>query len=382
MVDCEVPIGSSDALKLRMLDNAAHNRLPLHVQFEVTSRCNFACQHCYVNQPMASKKARRSELTTEEVYRLLDEMAESSILWLNFTGGDPFVRSDFMDIYRYANNKGFIISIFTNGARITPEIVDMLAEFPPAGNIEITLYGTTPETYETLTRVPDAFDQVMRGIELIKERNLSLRVKTVITRVNVHEFDEILKFAESLTPGHVVRRDLRMNLRVDDEGSELIKSIRLSPREVFDKSVDTFREEYLEQIKSEESRLRMERERGLLYKCGGGLTSCYVTSTGIMNICSISQIPAYDWRQGDFLSGFRAVHETRLSAVRVKRVQCDTCPLINICDSCPAINYLETGDHDVPSEFYCELTHRQALELGWIDHLPARFLEPDEVDVA
>jgi len=83
------------------------------VIFELTPRCNLNCVHCYLNQHHASK-----ELSYEEIIEIIDILYEKEVLFLTFTGGDVFVRKDFLDIYMYAKKKGFIIEIYTNGVLI------------------------------------------------------------------------------------------------------------------------------------------------------------------------------------------------------------------------------------------------------------------------
>ena len=127
-------------------------RVPVSGSLEVTERCNLRCQHCYIPAKQRAG-SRRRELKLPEIERILAEIAESGCLWLLLTGGEPFLRRDFLDIYTSARRKGLILTLFTNGTLITRPIADTLAEWRPL-KIEITLYGATPETYERVTGVP------------------------------------------------------------------------------------------------------------------------------------------------------------------------------------------------------------------------------------
>jgi len=170
-------------------------RAPVEVSIEVTRRCPLECLHCYNNLPMGDRQARESELTLAEHIRLLDELVAAGCLWVLYTGGEIFGRKDFVDIYQAAKSRGFLVTLFTNGTLITPQIADMLAEWRPFA-IEITLYGATRETYEALTQVPGSYDRCMRGIRLLLERKLPLKLKTVPTTVNRHEVYEMKRMAE------------------------------------------------------------------------------------------------------------------------------------------------------------------------------------------
>ena len=108
----------------------ATKRIPISGSIEVTQRCNNRCIHCYNNLPVGDQKAGRKELNLDEHRRILDQVAAAGCLWLLLTGGEVFVRNDFLDIYTYAKHKGFLITLFTNGTLITSDIADYIAEIP------------------------------------------------------------------------------------------------------------------------------------------------------------------------------------------------------------------------------------------------------------
>ncbi len=85
-------------------------RIPLRGTIEVTRRCPLSCSHCYNNLPIEDQQARSTELSYEEHCRILDEMVEAGDFWLLYTGGEIFARSDFIDIYQYAKQKGLLIT--------------------------------------------------------------------------------------------------------------------------------------------------------------------------------------------------------------------------------------------------------------------------------
>src|SRR5271168_5609602 len=176
-------------------EKQAGKRAPMQVSIEVTRRCPLEGQHCYNNLPMSDEQARGREMPTGEHFRMLDELVEMGCFWLLYTGGEIFARKDFLEIYTYAKKKGFLITLFTNGIMVNEQIADYLVEWPPFA-IEITLYGRTRETYEALTAIPGSYDRCLRGIKLLKERGLPLKLKTVATSINKHEIFAMKQFAE------------------------------------------------------------------------------------------------------------------------------------------------------------------------------------------
>ena len=199
-------------------------RVPLVATVEVTRRCPLECLHCYNNLPMSDEGARHGEMTLDEHKHLVDQLVEAGCMWVLYTGGEIFARRDFLDIYHYARQRGLVITLFTNGTLITEKIADYLAEWRPF-SIEITLYGRTRETYEALTGIPGSFDKCMRGIDLLLERKLPLKLKTVGLSTNKHEIFEMRDFAEGL--GVDFKFDSMMNPRIDCSQSPL--AVRLTP---------------------------------------------------------------------------------------------------------------------------------------------------------
>jgi MoaA/NifB/PqqE/SkfB family radical SAM enzyme len=146
---------------LALHNHFSQKRVPLEVSLEVTRRCPLECQHCYNNLAMGDLPARNRELSMEEYAALLPELSSMGVMWLLFTGGEIFARKDFLDIYACAKQKGFLITLFSNGILINEKIADYLREYPPFG-IEITLYGRTKQTYEAMTQLPGSYERCIR----------------------------------------------------------------------------------------------------------------------------------------------------------------------------------------------------------------------------
>jgi MoaA/NifB/PqqE/SkfB family radical SAM enzyme len=240
-------------------------RIPIDGSFELTFRCNLRCAHCYCSLPANSQDALSKELGTEEIFKIFDQIAEAGCLWLLLTGGEPLVRKDFLEIYTYAKKKGFLISLFTNGTLITQEIADFLAEWPP-NKVEITLYGITEETYEKITRVPGSFKRCKRGIDLLLERKIPLRLKTIAMTLNHDEFFKIKEYAEGL--GVEFRFDPELNPRLD--GSKTPCAFRLSPEEVL--KLEHCDEKRVEGWRELCEKLIGPPESDNLYICGAGIS--------------------------------------------------------------------------------------------------------------
>lgn len=337
-------------------------RLPLNGTIEVTRRCPLTCSHCYNNLPMGDRAAQLGELSTDEHRRLLDEMAEAGCLWLLYTGGEIFARPDFLDIYAHAKRRGFLITLFTNGILIDERIADYLADERPFA-VEITLYGRTRETYERLTGVAGSFDRCMRGIHLLHDRGLPLKVKTVALTINKHEVFDMQRFAQDL--GVEFRFDTMMNPRIDCSQSPL--AVRLSPEEcvAFDmqdpQRVDEWRmfaDRFMKPVHSPET-------SDQLYHCGGGVDSFAINPYGEMSICVLSQEDRYNIRTGTFRQGWEQfLRRVRDHKKATRLTKCVNCELKAMCGMCPANGELENGDPEAPVDFLCQVAHLRAHAFG------------------
>jgi len=340
----------------------AGQRAPLQVSIEVTRRCPLECHHCYNNLPMGDQDARSREMSTEEHFRMLDELVEMGCFWLLYTGGEIFARKDFLEIYTYAKKKGFLITLFTNGTLITEKIADYLVEWPPFA-IEITLYGRTKETYEALTAVPGSYDRCLRGIGLLRDRGLPLKLKTVATSINKHEVSAMRRFAEEEI-GVEFKMDGQINPRIDCSQSPL--AVRLTPEEVvaLDLSAPSGVSEYRRLAKHDLENPPNLAQNDTVYFCGGGMNALSINAYGEMGICLISQQETFSVRE----LGIEQVWENSLLRLRSRKrtriTKCVECRIQSLCGMCPANGELENGDRETPVEFLCNVAHLRAAAIG------------------
>jgi radical SAM protein with 4Fe4S-binding SPASM domain len=335
----------------RVFNKILAKRAPIHGGFDITARCNLRCVHCYIQGTAIKEK---HEVTYREVCRILDQIADEGCLWLLITGGEPLLRPDFIDIYRYAKRKGFIITLFTNGTLLTPEIADLFQKEKPF-RIEISLYGMTAATYEKVTGVPGSFECCRRGIDLVLERKLPLRLKTVALTLNKHEIPDINQYAKNL--GIDFRFDSLITLRLD--GSSRPAKVRLSPQEVLE--LDLADKERIGSFERLCDSRWQAVDNDRLYTCGAGINYFHVTATGDLAECVIGRRTKYNLLQGTFREGFyEALPKQILALRRTRYSECQSCPMISLCGNCPSWAELECGDPEAKAEWLCQIAHLRA----------------------
>ena len=336
----------------RLHQKAANLHIPISGSLEVTQRCNMRCTHCYI--PLSIRKnSRQTELSLSEIQRILDEIKDAGCLWLLLTGGEPLLRPDFLDIYNYAKRKGFLLTFFTNGTLLTPRIADALCEWRPF-NIEITLYGYSQATYERITGIPGSHARCLRGIELLLERQLPLKLKTMLMTVNQHELGEMQTYAKSL--GVDFRFDPILNAGLD--GSSLPTTLRLSPDEIVAiERADPGRARHWPESFKRSINQKFDQQK--LFTCSAGINSFHIDSFGQLCLCITARHPSYDLRADTFRRGWEEFFLQLRSLEHGQDYACGSCDLRPICAQCPAQALLEQGDPEMRVEFLCQVTSRR-----------------------
>jgi len=332
---------------------SAGTRLPLSGSIELTFKCNLRCVHCYIPD-----FSGRDEMSTGEITRILDEVADAGCLWLLLTGGEVLTRQDFPAIYRHAKQRGFLVAVFSNGTLFDERVADLFAEWPPF-SLEFTLYGMSDETYQRTTGFPGRYTRVRRAIELALDRRLPLALKAVAMDLLVDEIPGMQEYAATI--GVPFRYDPTIHGRLD--GSPQPTLVRASPERAvrFDVDDPVRRAEWLEFYRGFVE--RPAPRDGRLMSCGAGVNSFHVDPRGRLLTCEALPINGYDLRRGSFLEGWNGPLAALTRRAADSTNVCSRCDLRAMCDRCPATATLETGSPDGWIPWYCEITHRRAAVL-------------------
>jgi radical SAM protein with 4Fe4S-binding SPASM domain len=166
---------------------------PFLIVWDFTHKCNLQCKHCYSN----SGAIREEELTTKEALSVVDQIADSGVTALAFSGGEPLTRKDFFEVVRHAADRGLYVSVATNGTLLTKENVQKLKR-AGVNYIDISIDGASAKTHDEFRGVPGAFDKAMAGLKNCVESDLCVCIATTATKTNLEEMPAIIDLAEEI----------------------------------------------------------------------------------------------------------------------------------------------------------------------------------------
>src|SRR3954464_4785523 len=168
---------------------------PMLVIWEVTQACDLACVHCRASAlPERSPK----ELTTEQGYRLLDEIRSFGEPLMVFTGGDPLKRPDLYDLIRYSVKIGLRTNVTPSATPLlTAEAIE---NFKAAGvtRMAISLDGPDAATHDDFRGIPGTFDRAMFALRHARDIGLDTQLQTTVTRRNMGRLQEVADIAKDV----------------------------------------------------------------------------------------------------------------------------------------------------------------------------------------
>ena len=339
--------------------------LPIGGNFELTARCNFDCPMCYVHLNQKDQEAIGRELTAEEWIRIAQEARDQGMMFALLTGGEPFVRKDFFEIYETMQAMGILISINSNGSMLRGPILERLLENPPH-RMNISLYGGCRETYRQMCG-QDVFETVTENIRALKEAGVDIRLNLSITPHNRQDIQKIYDISRELNV-HIkassymyppVRSYNRADARLSAEDAAKLSvewdRIRFSPEEFARRA-----EASLAMAALEVRECSADLDEGVA--CRAGYSSFWMTWDGRMLPCGMMPGPeAFPLQEGFTAAWEHIKKETR--KIRLPK-ECAACAKREACAACAAVRVTETGKFDGVPEYMCRMTEEILKQMG------------------
>lgn len=318
---------------------------------------------CYIRKSWKEVEEGGGLLPADYWFQIADEAVEQGLLFLLLTGGEPFLRKDFQEIMSGMLERGLQVSINSNGTLIDEATAKWLGTHRPV-RLNLTLYGSSEESYQKLCGNGTAYDNMRKGVEYLKKYQVPVKFNASITRYNLQDMENMIEFAHSVnSPIEIatymfppIRRNEDMigqndRLSPDEAGYAKVKADYLQNDEKW----------FLSQVEryrnfiplTDEMIKKQTKEEGHEIGCRAGRCAFWVDWQGNIGNCGMYSTVRNPLKRGSFKTAWKQVVD-ETDQIRYSPV-CTNCPNYHLCHSCIAMVYNESGSIDGRPEYLCRM---------------------------
>lgn len=310
--------------------------VPQSVVIELTRACNQDCYYCYVD-----RRRRRAEMTAPDWKKALEGMARAGTLYVTFSGGEPFLRKDLLEILAEARKSAFAVSLITNGHAIDGKMADRLAALALM-DVGVSLLASDAKTHDRLAGLSGSFTRAVKALKFLKERGVRTLIKHTVSNANFGHYRKLKAMAKSfgalfevdtaVVPPHGIKAPSHWNL---DQAR-----FRIFARDMKLRAFD------LDCGPGEHSNLA----------CDAGRSVAGISPEGEIYPCVLLPLRFGNVRQG-FLKAWRGARARAFRReILVSSDKCLACPAVAVCARCPGVSFMETGELTGVAETLCRRT--------------------------
>lgn len=346
------------AAERALIDCAGAQRIPINGSIELLPLCNMNCDMCYVRLSREEMERQGRLRTAEEWLDVARQMKDAGTLFLLLTGGEPLIYPEFRQLYLALRELGFLITINTNCTLIDEDWAVFFGQHKPR-RINITLYGADEQAYASLCHYPGGFARVTRGVRLLRQQGVEVKLSVSLTPQNADQLDRL--FAVGAELGVPVHVDTYMMPAERERSLPFDQQARLSPEQAAQGRVRAFLldmgpQKFLEFAAQHLMLTRQMPKPQLPNKmhCLAGSCSFTINWQGQMRPCVVMNSPAADVFEMGFDAAWQHIRKEADGIVMSET--CAACPLRALCRTCAAGALLETGRYDGVPEYLCRYT--------------------------
>ena len=166
---------------------------PLRMDLAVTFKCPNNCVHCYAGGPHETE-----ELTTQKWQEVIDILSQIGVFIVTFTGGEPTLREDLPELLQYAQNKGMVTGLITNGRKLKDKNYVKTLEKAGLDFVQITLESHLPKIHDVITRTEGSWKETVNGIKNSVKSQIYVSTNTTLNKHNASEFMRTIKYIKEL----------------------------------------------------------------------------------------------------------------------------------------------------------------------------------------
>ena len=323
--------GQNDANKVKqiflMRDLSLNFQAPNFVWWDITSLCNLKCYYCY----SSSGKKQDTELSTLQIYKILDELNDMGIFFVFILGGEPQLRENIEDIVRYISKLGLGLMITTNGTLITEQFAKALKDASTT-IVRVSIDADEAVIHDEIRGVKGCFNKSIAGVKMLAKYNFnSLGFSTTILPENYKRIKNIIFLAKSLQCNHI-------QMTVLSPTGRACETNRFLSEEQIIEVGDAINELYQDEAKNNTGFLIdapegtmdkevchdvfIHRENADFMGCGGGRTCLAIYSNGDVGYCLLHRNKLNNLQEKDFKLIWKDINVENNSA---KSLYCNDC---------------------------------------------------------
>lgn len=251
------------------------------IQFELTSRCNERCIHCYIPN---KKKDKGSDMSYDQVCHIIDQFTDMGGLHITLSGGEVFLHKDIIRILQYCRKKDLQICILSNLIALK----DVQIPFIKAANIsyiQASLYSMNPEIHDKITTLKGSHNKTKKAIEKLVAADIPVQISCPLMKANKDGYKEILKYAQSLQIKAFT--DYIMMAEADFNTENLQNRLSIKETEQVIRDIIEFDIDYSEWVKKQRPYLEnLDIEKYAKQPlCGVGINSFCIAENGDIYPC-------------------------------------------------------------------------------------------------
>jgi len=317
---------------------------PITVNWAVTNRCNFGCDHCY------SRSDTTEELDFGAVTSILETLSKAKVFSVNFGGGEPLLRKDLPQIARRAADLGLAVSMNSHGFLIDRERAVALKE---AGfsKVGISIDSPDPDVHDKFRGVKGSHAKAIAALAYLKEAGIETSISSVICRININDVDGLVEMALSAGVSNINFHNFKCS------------GLGFTNKDVLDLSAEEWRDFYVRAIalKSTVKDLRISLEDPIISLLGQkneetlvkgsvcGKLSLNIKSNGDITPCGFIPIVIGNILRDDLIEIWNTsdvLEKMRNKTAKGKCLSCDS--RADCLGGCTARTLALTGDMNNP----------------------------------
>jgi radical SAM protein len=330
---------------------------PLLVIWEVTQACDLACVHCRAS---AQPERHTQELTTEQGYKLLDDIRAFGDPLMVFTGGDPLKRPDLYELIRYSVKLGLRTNVTPSA---TPLLTAQAIEaFQTAGvaRMALSLDGPNAQVHDDFRGIPGTFDRAMFALRHAREIGLDTQLQTTVTRRNMHTLPQIAEIAAEsgtkmwslfflVVTGRALEGDDLSAEEYEQVFDFMYRTSKTAPYDIKTTEAMHYRRFIAQRLKEERGEAGTQGATKVVWRTAGvsdGKGFVFVSHTGEIFPSGFLPISAGNVRANQLQVVYRDSGLFRdLRDMSKREGKCGVCEYVKICGGSRSRAYALTGDY-------------------------------------